>query len=250
MRTALSALITSCLLLAGTAAQAGQQATRQPDDLDTRIHAYLLAHPEVLTEMQQALAAKQAAERDAQTRATLAANHDALLADAGDTILGNPKGDVTIVEFFDDECPYCKMMAPTLEAVVKTDPGVRVVLKELAVLGPGSEIAARYALAAQQQGKYLVLHAALMADKTPEHQLTEARVKEIAAGVGLDTARLERDGQSADIVVRLQRTRALAQTIGIRGTPGLVIGDTVHSGAMTPDALVKAIAAARAAKAP
>jgi protein-disulfide isomerase len=142
------------------------------------------------------------------------------------------------------------MMAPTLEAVVKADPGVRVVLKEMAVLGPGSEIAARYALAAQQQGKYLALHAALMADKTPEHQLTEARVKEIAAGIGLDIARLERDSQSADIVVRLQRTRALAQTIGIRGTPGLVIGDAVHSGAMTPDALVRAIAAARAGKAP
>ncbi|TWB35306.1 DsbA family protein [Nitrospirillum viridazoti] len=246
MRTILLALLTSCLLLSSTATQAARPA----DDFDARIHAYLINHPEVLTEMQQALTAKQAAEREAQTRAVVAANHDALMADAGDAILGNPKGDVTVVEFFDDECPYCKMMAPTLETVVKTDPGVRVVLKELAVLGPGSEIAARYALAAQQQGKYLTLHAALMADKTPEHQLTEARVKEIAAGVGLDTARLERDSQSADIVVRLQRTRALAQTIGIRGTPGLVIGDTVHSGAMTPDALVKTIAAARAAKGP
>ncbi|TWB41029.1 DsbA family protein [Nitrospirillum pindoramense] len=230
------------------AAADSAEAVRQ-GDLGRGIRDYLLAHPEVLLEAQQALAAKQAADRQAQARALVARNHDALVADPEDPEMGNPRGDVTIVEFFDDECPYCKMMAPTLEALIRTDPGVRVVLKDIAILGPGSEVAARYALAAKRQGKYAAFHAALMADKTPEHQLTEAHLLEIAARLNLDTARLARDIQAPEIMGRAGRNRALAQAIGVTATPGLVIGDSVQTGALTPDALAKAVAAARARKA-
>lgn len=216
--------------------------------LDQHIHDYILSHPEIIPEAERVLASRQAQERLARTRTALDENRGALEHDTLDPAIGNPKGDVTIVEFFDDECPFCKMLAPTLDKVVAADPGVRVVFKEFPILGPGSEVAARYALAAHRQGRFAEIHAALMADKTPEHQLSEAHILEIAAGLGLDMAQLARDVQDPALQERIQKNRDLARRINITATPGLVIGDTAQSGALTPDALMKLIAAARARK--
>ena len=214
-------------------------------ELGAEIHDYLLAHPEVLVEVQRALLAKQAEERQAKAKTAVAENHAALVADAGDFELGNPNGDVTIVEFFDNQCPYCKMLAPTLDQLVASDHDLRIVLKEFPILGPGSEISARYALAAKRQGKYAPFHAALIADKTPEGQLAEPRLLEIAASLGLDLDRLKQDSQAPEIMDQIQRARVLGRTVGVTGTPGLVIGDTVQSGAMPLDQLADAIRAAR-----
>jgi len=215
-------------------------------EIDAAIHDYLVAHPEVLLEAQKALMTKQAEERQAKTAATLAENRAALLADPADGEIGNPHGDVTIVEFFDNQCPFCKALAPTLDQLVSSDRNIRIVLKEFPILGPGSDIAARYALAAKRQGKHAAFHAALMADTTPEGQLAEPRLLEIASSLNLDLARLKQDIQASEIQDQIQRARALAKTIGVTGTPGLVIGDTVQSGAMPLDELTKAISAARA----
>jgi len=217
-------------------------------DVSGQIHDYILAHPEVIAEAQRGLAAKQAGERQAQAKKALIDNHDAVFNDPADPIIGNPKGDVTIVEAFDPECPFCKKLAPTIEELIKADPNVRVVLKEFPILGPMSESAAKYALAALRQGKYAAFHSALMASTIPEHQLTEAQVIGFAAGVGLDIVRLKKDATDPAIMSQIAANRALAQKLAITSTPSLIVGDQIQSGLMTIDTLRKAVADARSRK--
>jgi protein-disulfide isomerase len=226
---------------------------RQPvvaGDLDARIHDYLLAHPEVIAETQRTASQKQVEARLAQARQAIAANRDAIFNDPEDPVIGSASGDVTIVEAFDSECPFCKKIAPEIDALIKADPGVRVVLKEYPILGPMSETAAKYALAAQRQGqnKYAAFHATLMASTIQEHQLTEANIIDFAAESGLDIARLKKDVTDPSILNRIAANRALAQKIGITGTPGVIIGDTLQPGFMTLDAMKQAVTAARAKK--
>lgn len=226
---------------------------RQPvlaADLDAHIHDYLLAHPEVFAESQRVASQKLAEARLAQARQAISANRDAIFNDPTDPVIGNASGDVTVVEAFDSECPFCKKIAPEIDALIKADPGVKVVLKEYPILGPMSEIAARYALAAQRQGqdKYAALHATLMASTIQEHQLTEANILDFATKSGVDISRLKMDVNDPAILDRIAANRALAQKIGITGTPGVIIGDTLQPGFMTLDAMKQAVAASRAKK--
>jgi protein-disulfide isomerase len=156
--------------------------------------------------------------------------------------VGSARGDVTLIEFFDYNCPYCRKVAPDLWALPGADPGLRLVFKEFAILGPSSDFAARVALAAQKQGRYLPVHQALMRAEQP---LTEDKVLQAAAGAGADVARLKRDMADPSIEAELTRTRALAETLGITGTPGFVIGDALIPGAVDRSALQAAIADAR-----
>ena len=217
-------------------------------ELDGLLKAYLDEHPEVIAESGQKLRLKQLAERQAKGRQALVENRPQLFEDAADPVLGNPKGDVTVVEFFDNECPFCKKLSPTIERLISLDPEVRIVLKEYPILGPGSESAARYALAAMRQGKYLTFHNALMADKTPEHQLTEPRILELAAQSGMNVDRLKADAAQQPIINQIEANRALARKLTITGTPGLIIGDKIESGALTLEALQQAVAEVRRAK--
>lgn len=212
------------------------------------LKTYLDDHPEIVVEMNQKLRVKQVAERQAKGKLALAESRTEIFEDPFDPVLGNPKGDVTLVEFFDNECPFCKKLSPTLEQLISKDSGVRIVLKEYPILGPGSETAARYALAAIRQGKYTEFHHALMADKTPEHQLAEPRILEIAAGAGLDMARLKQDAAGTEISGRIESNRTLARKLTITGTPGLVIGSRIESGALSLEALQQAVADERHAK--
>jgi len=219
-------------------------------EFDSLLRAYLDDHPEIVAEMNQKLRAKQVAERQAKGKQALAESRAEIFEDSSDPVLGNPKGDVTVVEFFDNECPFCKKLSPTLEQLISKDSGVRVVLKEYPILGLGSETAARYALAAVRQGKYGEFHSALMADKTPEHQLAEPRILEIAAGAGLDVGRLKQDAGGPDIASRIESNRTLARKLTLTGTPGLVIGGRIESGALSLEALQQAVADERRAKQP
>jgi protein-disulfide isomerase len=219
-------------------------------DFEPLLKAYLDDHPEIVAEMSQKLRAKQMAERQAKGQQALAESRAAVFDDAADPVMGNPLGDVTVVEFFDNECPFCKKLSPTLEQLISKDPGVRVVLKEYPILGPGSETSARYALAAIRQGKYAEFHSALMADQTPEHQLAEPRIVEIAAAAGLDVARLKKDAIEPEISGRIESNRSLARKLTITGTPGLIIGGRIESGALTLDALQQAVATERQSKRP
>ena len=222
-------------------------------DVSGQIHDYILAHPEIIAEAQRGLAVKQAAERQAQAKASLAANRDAVFFDPADPALGNPKGDVTLVEFFDNECPFCKKLAPEIAALIKADPNVRLVMKEFPILGPVSDASARFALAAKAQGRYAALHDALMASTIQEHQLTEAQILDFAKASGLDVERLKRDAATPEIAARIAATRALAQKLAITGTPGLVVSGTSPDSAQIVNArdlqgLQQAVNVARAQK--
>ncbi len=141
---------------------------------------------------------------------------------------GNPEGDVTIVEFFDYNCPYCREVAAVLEELVSSDPGVRIVFKEYPILGPGLVVAARAALAAQRQGKYLELHDMLLLGR---RVADEAMVLQAAGIAGLDVARLRADMDDPAIQAAIERNLELAAALGIRGTPAFIIGDKLYAGA-------------------
>ena len=158
------------------------------------------------------------------------------------TVSGNADGNVTLVEFFDYQCGYCKRALGMMEALLETDADVRVVWKEFPILGPISSIAARAAMAADRQGRYLPFHLALM--RAPE--LTEEKVFEIAGETGLNIERLRRDMEDPAIDAYLEETRALARELGIGGTPAFVVGNTLVPGVIGAAQMTDLVAAARA----
>ena len=218
-----------------------------PPLTDAIIHDYLIRHPEVLIEMTQILDDRQRVADAEQAKKGIAENQAALFRDPRDPVLGNPKGDVTIVIFQDKECPYCKAIAPDIAKLYASDKGVRVVYKEFPILGTGSTIAAHAALAAMKQGKFEDFNARLFADKTPEHQLTEAHILEIAKASGIDLARLKADMAAPEIDSLIADNKRLADKIGINGTPGILVGDHLAPGAVPYEDLVSMVADQRAA---
>jgi len=216
---------------------------KQKKEVETLIRDYLKKNPGLIIELLQDAQRFQEEQEAAQSRANLVAHREALYKDANAPVGGNPKGDVTIVEFFDYKCPYCKNVVPTLVEAIERDKRVRIVFKELPVLGPESVIAARAALAARKQNKYGDLHFALMGIKGG---FSEAQIFAAAEGVGIDLKRLREDMRAKEIDDMLIANRRLASMLGIRGTPGFVIGDNIIRGAIDGDALAEAIADARA----
>src|SRR5262249_7706007 len=181
------------------------------------------------------------AAADQQAKA-LVERRDELTKDPDAPVLGNPKGDVTLVEFFDYRCPYCKAVSAGLLDTIRSDGNVRLGLKEFPILGAESEYAAKAALAADRQGKYGEFHQAMM---TFKGKVTIDDVKRIAGDVGLDTARMEKDMQAPEIAGMIHRNYDLAQAFGITGTPSFVISDQLIPGAISMDELKTRIAAAR-----
>ena len=234
---------------AKTAAEGSAGTGAMADDLPVEairkiIRDYLIEHPEVLIEAQQALRAKRAEQEAAQARRAVHELRDALLSDPEAPVAGNPDGAVTLVEFFDYRCGYCRRVKPTLETLIAENDDLRLVYKEFPILGPESDLAARAALAARAQGLYGPLHAALM-DADSEFDL--AGILEIARSVGLDPARLESDMDDPAFDELIARNGALAQALGIRGTPGFVIGERVIGGMLPLDEFRAVIADARQA---
>lgn len=152
-----------------------------------------------------------------------------LLDDPDSVVGGNPEGNVTVVEFFDYRCGYCKVVASRLVSLLKEDGNIRFIYKEFPILGPASQIAARAALAAAKQEKYVAFHDALMAVHGP---LNENKIFDIATRVGMNLRQLRQDMASPEIDAALRRTKKLARSLNIRGTPAFVIGDAVIPGAI------------------
>ena len=192
--------------------------------------------------MLQAAEDNQQANHLARARDTIFGERKALTANPADPVGGNPKGDVTIVEFFDYRCPYCKQVKPIVEQVLSQDRNVRVVYKEFPILGRESVYASRAALASQKQGKYLAYHHALMASRG---QLTEETVLAVARSSGLDVEKLKRDMEDPAIEKVIADNRGLAERIGIRGTPAFIIGDQLAPGAVDTGSLKTMIDKAR-----
>lgn len=209
------------------------------------VRDYLLTHPEILLEAMEALEKKQQAEGEKAAAEALKSNRKALEQNAMSPVGGNPKGDVTLVEFFDYNCGYCKRTHPERSAAVKGDGKVRVVYKEFPILAPSSKEAAKAALAANRQGKYEAFHTALM---THEGRLDSDAIRATAKEVGLDMKKLEQDMGDPAIEAEIKANMELAQKLGIRGTPGFVIGDTVVPGAIETEQFISLFNATRAAK--
>lgn len=212
------------------------------DQLDQRIHDYILAHPEILVQALQSLDQRQREAQLAEARKVLKARADDIFHDKQNPVGGNVQGSVTLVEFFDYNCPYCRMMAPIMEQAMAGDPQLRIVFKEFPILGPDSVFAAKAALAAQNQGKYSAFHKALYGAKT---RVTEAVVLKIAAEAGLDVERMKADMQQPDIQTMIDRNAELAQALGITGTPAFIAGDQIYPGATDLAMLKKLIEQAR-----
>jgi protein-disulfide isomerase len=208
------------------------------------VHDYLIQHPEVLIEAMKSADDKLKADQAAETRAAVHAKQDELLHDPSTPTGGNPNGNVTIVEFFDYRCPYCKQVEPDIEALLKEDPKLRIVYKEFPILGPDSVTASRVALAALKQGadKYARFHSAMMNTKG---QINEAVIMKVAADSGLDMARIKSDMKGPEIDAAIKRTYALADALNINGTPAILIGDTLTPGVVDLTGLRQLIADAR-----
>jgi protein-disulfide isomerase len=181
------------------------------------------------------------AKADAQ-RAAIAAQAAALFRNPDDPVKGNAQGAVTIVEFFDARCGYCKQMEPVVDQMLRRQKDVRLVMKDLPILGPNSLLASRALLAAQRQGKYAELHDALM--KLREEP-AEPVLKREAERLGLDWAKLRRDMDDPAVGRRLEANSRLAGALRIEGTPALIIGDTLVPGAVDLATLEKLVAEAR-----
>ena len=157
--------------------------------------------------------------------------------------LGNPEGDVTVVEFFDYNCPYCRSAGQTVQALLAADENVRVIYREWPILGDDSVMAARAALAAREQGKYEAFHWALM---NGEGRVTEALIFKVARDLGMDVAQLEADMVSPAVEAHIALSNALAQQLGFTGTPAFIVGDKTAPGMLNLDEIAMLVAEARA----
>jgi protein-disulfide isomerase len=218
---------------------------QQRKAIEEIIHDYLTNNPDLMLDVLQAAQDKLKGESREKAAAALVEHRRELLEDPDAPVGGNPKGDVSLVEFFDYRCPYCKQVVPAIDALLAKDKQLRFVYKELPVLGPDSVRAARAALAAGKQGKYEAMHRALMAVKG---QIDEPAIMKVAASVGLDVERLKVDMAAPEIDRALKANVKLAEALDIRGTPGFVIGDEIVPGAVSQDTLKQLIDAARQRK--
>ena len=222
-------------------------ATMSRDEFERRVHEYLLEHPEAVGEAINRLEAQQREQEAKQGQVALQSHVDEVFRDPNDPVGGNSKGDATLVEFFDYNCPYCKQMASVMTQAEMADPQLRVVYKEFPILGPDSQFAAKAALAANKQGKYIAFHRALYQARG---HVDENKVLEAAKTVGLDIARLKADMQTPEIAARLDKNIDLARALGINGTPGFAIGDKVFTGATDLKSLQTVVEASRKSPAP
>lgn len=211
---------------------AGAFSEEQKKQIHAIIKDYLISNPEVMMEIQSALEAKMEKLQAERMAVALKENAGEIFRAPTAPVAGNAKGDVTVVEFFDYNCGYCKKAFIDLQAAAEKDKNLKLVLKEFPILSKGSEEAARVALAAKMQGKYWEFHRAML--EAPG-QANEAAALKVAERVGLNIAKLKTDMASAEVKKEIDRTRALAQKLGIQGTPHFLVGDKVIGGA--PDGL-------------
>ncbi len=211
------------------------------DVTDVSIERYIRAHPEVIEQSLQGLLAKREAELRDHQKTALVTKQKELLYDPASPVSGNPKGEVTLVEFYDYRCGFCKKAASAVTELQKVDPRVRVVYKDLPILGEPSELAAKAALASQAQGKHQPFHEALLASHA---DMSKDAILKIAVKVGLDAKRLETDMTNPKWQAVIDKNRALARELGISGTPGFIVGNELVPGWLDLNGLKELIARA------
>ena len=220
----------------------------QRSDIQAIVRSYLIAHPEVLEEAMNELNKRQAAEEAAKHEAAIGQNADSIFNSPHGVVLGNKDGDVAFVEFFDYNCGYCKRAMADMLDLLKSDPNLKIVLKEFPVLSEGSVEAAKVAVAVRMQDpkKYLDFHTRLLGGRGP---VDKARALAAAKDVGLDVARIEKDLANPEVRATIEENMKLAEDMGLNGTPSYVIGKQVVVGAVGLEGLKEKIGIARCGKA-
>ncbi|MDP2381431.1 MAG: DsbA family protein [Nitrospirota bacterium] len=198
-------------------------------DMERIIEQYIRTHPEVIEQSLQTLEARRLEDERQRSKIALATRQNDLLHDPASPVSGNPAGEVTLVEFFDYRCGYCKRVAGAVTQLQQDDARVKVVYKDLPILGEASELAAKAALASKAQGKHQAFHEALLA---ANGDITKDSILSIAGEVGLDAKRLETDMANPEWQSAIDRNRALARDLGINGTPGFIVGTELVPGAL------------------
>jgi Protein-disulfide isomerase len=231
-------------LFAAVPVQAQDVSEAERRKIEKVVREYLVANPEVIVEALRAYEGKRQAKADEEAQAAIGTQRAALENDPTSPTVGNSKADVTIVEFFDYRCGYCKKVLPTVQEVLKSDPNVRTVFKELPILGPDSQ---RAALAGQAvwniaPDKYMAFHIALMQTRGG---IDDAQIAKIAKEVGVDPAKLQAAMADPAVQAKLEKNLALAQKLNINGTPAFIVGDKLMPGAVDQETLKQAIADAR-----
>jgi protein-disulfide isomerase len=245
MRLSSRLSLLACLAVAGLAplsagaADAPPISDAQRTSIEGVVHDYLLKHPEVIIQAVEAYQANLQADKDKAAKEALTKRESDLLHDPATQVLGNAASDCAIVEFFDNQCPYCQANEPEIQKLLKDDGKVKLVLKEFPILGPISLVASKAALASVKQGKYPQFHEALLAHKG--HYDKAALVDEIAKSVGLNIDQLHKDMDSPEIQAEIDKNLELGRALDINGTPGFVIGDQIIGGASSVDELKKYI---------
>jgi Protein-disulfide isomerase len=239
-----SGLIAGLVPFSATA-QTGDISPQDRAGIEKIIREYLIQNPEVLQEALVELERRQQqAQEDAQKQA-LASYSEALTQSPHGIVVGNPDGDVTLVEFFDYNCGYCKRAVADVAALTKADPKLRVVLRDLPILGPDSVDASVVALAAREQldgDKYFEFHTRLM---TSRGRVGKERALAVAKEMGLDLARLQKDLESPKVREALAETLELGDKLSLTGTPAFVIGDAIIPGAVGAEPIRQRIASMR-----
>jgi protein-disulfide isomerase len=241
-----AAACAAIVLFAAVPARAQEAGDAKRGEFERMLKDYLTEHPEAIQEALDTLAARKAAAKAEQQKATIKTNGGELFSSPRQVTLGNRRGDVTLVEFFDYNCGFCKRALADLIALMKSDPKLKVVLKEYPILGPDSVEAARVAVAVRMQdaggARYLEFHRKLLENRGHNDK---ARALAAAEEVGLDMARLERDMASNEVTKSIDESMRLGKALAINGTPGYVVGDRVIVGARGQQVLKDDVAAAR-----
>ncbi|MBT5241833.1 MAG: DsbA family protein [Rhodospirillaceae bacterium] len=204
--------------------------TSEAQQIKGLVREYILENPEIIAEAITLLQSKQETAKTDRQQANLQQLLPALLNPPENTVIGNPDGNVTVVEFFDYNCGYCKSMFETLLDTLQDDKELRLVLIEFPILGPNSVTASKAALASRNQDLYGPFHQAMLSHRG---SLNEATIMTLARGVGLDINQLQSDMKDPDIDQIIERNRAIAQQLEINGTPAFVVGDTLVPGAVS-----------------
>jgi protein-disulfide isomerase len=235
------------LALVGAAPAVAQSfSADQREEIGKIIKDYLLTHPEVMQDVMAELEKRQQSADAEKHRAAVVENKATLFSSPHQVVLGNPQGNVTMVEFFDYNCGFCKRAMTDMLDLIKTDNNLKFVLKEFPVLGEGSVEAARVAVAARMQDangkKYIEFHQKLLGSRGGADKM---RALAVAKEVGFDMPRLERDMGSDEVKKTIEENMKLAEALGVSGTPSYVVGEEVVIGAVGLDALREKISAVR-----
>ena len=207
------------------------------------VYEAIRENPEIVMEAVAILERKQELAQKNAAAVVLESERARLEQDPNAIVLGNPEGDVTVVEFFDYNCPYCRRVMPEVDALVEQDPNVRLVYREWPILGEGSVFAARAALASRNQGLYEEFHVAMMG---MNERAEEASVLRIARRVGLDIEQLQQDMGAPDVDEHIQTSMELTRALGFSGTPSFVIGNELIPGYVEAQLLIDQVEATRA----